>query len=235
MFRKEIHIPADDFVGRKIGERAGIDSFLKVNALRSGETRVEHSSVRYPLNSAQATTLVEFGFEGEASNPLPTRVAANYKEAVASPNSGIYFIHSPSSENDDVEILAKGKPIREISARGLVSDTQSLAISFDIEADSLVNLLTRSDASLEYAESNGLRLRAYEIVEGVDTLIGENRNWKQSDRASLVEIFANRDTRSSELLENDRALPLSLSRGSYKIVLESDNEQRANLRLILVK
>jgi hypothetical protein len=59
------------------------------------------------------------------------------------------------------------------------------------------------------------------------TLIEANDSWIEGDSASIIQTLA--DKSEIELRSDSTALPLSVSRGSYKLVLESD--RRANVSL----
>jgi len=218
-----VHIAADDFVGRKVGARAGIYAFLKVNAMRDTQASMNTPRLRYALGPGRTTPLIEVE---SANERLPVRFVADSKLAISSPESGLYFAHPNNAADSIVELIVKGETVEGLKIKGIIQPDAPLELSFDIDSDSLGHFWALGRQTSENDDAS-ISLSAYRIVEGVVTLIEANDSWIEGDSASIIQTLA--DKSEIELRSDSTALPLSVSRGSYKLVLESD--RRANVSL----
>lgn len=152
-----VHIAADDFVGREVGARAGIDAFLKVNALRGAPAILDTPRLRYPLESTQATPLIEIESTLER---LPVHIVADSKLATSTSNPGIYFVHPQNATSSSVELIAKGGSVEGLTLKGTVRSDTPFELVFDISSDSNVYLWASAKLASEDDSASLRRNRA---------------------------------------------------------------------------
>lgn len=233
-----VHIAADDFVGRRIGARVGVDAFLKARTLRNNNPHiysVDTPSIKYSLPARSSSPLMSFGFRGESLSPLPTIIASSRKEAIASSKAGIYAYPASTIESG-VEVLSKGRPVSQINVRGELNPQKSISIRFKIDTEDPVFLIVvgnTKDTSNPPAE---MRLTAYQTDSETATEIASNQNWLAGESASVATTFTERDSTMESLNEKAVSIPLALSKGEYRVELGiTEGETKGILTISTVK
>ncbi|MBK1880403.1 FG-GAP-like repeat-containing protein [Pelagicoccus mobilis] len=204
-----VHIAADDFVGRKVGARAGVDSVLKTLALRQGQSAPTGlGTTQLALNGP--TPRLDY----TAPHGLPLRSISSLDQITPESPAGIYFT---PGESDQVNITFHQGPVSSIEATAPASPSEPLEFIFRIHSTEPVTLLATGDAGEEST------LTAHKLEGAQFSLLSSNRNWIEHPRASLSSIFTNRrDFAGQELDAHSTAIPLQLSSGIYRLQLSPD-------------
>ena len=240
-----VHIAADDFVGRHVGARVGVDAFLKSLRLRNGAealAAITKPDVRFNRPSLADTALATFRYDEDLSaRPLPTRIVGSRAEAEAASEPGIYSVYSTDTGagHSSLRIIAKGALVNDLSASGTLSADHTLSLDFAITQPGPVAALARATGSRNTPVLQDATLTLFHLDDnGVATPVASNALWHDGELASLAEIFTNRQNLEGERLPEDAvALPLLLSQGSYRITLGSTQSvaRWAELRLHLAR
>ncbi len=229
-----VHIASDDFEGRKIGARVGVDAFLKMRSLRNSEPdsySLETPSIKRILETGSPSPLIKFEYKGVDRTYLPTIVTSGRKEAIASSEPGIYAFPNAAVDSE-IEILSKGHPVSKIAAQGIVSSQNPLSIDFKIDSLEPVFLLVSGNIAFP-AELN---LTVYQTNSETTRVVSSNRNWLEGENASVASVFTDRDPTLGSLGEKSASLPLALTQGEYRVVFEAiSNETPGNINLSVIK
>ncbi len=221
-----VHIAADDFVGRKVGARAGIDAVLKTLALRQGSSATEgvfETRIQTPLT--RDATLLSY----EAPSTLHTRIASSAEQALESSETAVF---ATPAANEEIQFFVRGEALSRVEVRSQASTNKQLTIDFSIETTEAVTLLATGLSS----ELHTLSL--YTKPGDIYQPHSSNQNWLEHPSASLASIFTNRrDLAGTELSDTAAALPLILSQDHYRLTLTLDSPtlENATLSLELVR
>ncbi len=223
-----VHIPTDDFAGRKVGARVGADAVLKTLALRQGNTApkgVASTRIQASLTNNQEALLVSY----QAPSRLPTRIAASLEQALASEEKAIF---ATPAKDGEIQFLVRGEALSRIEINGHASETKQITLDFSIDTTEPVVLLATGTS----AKTSTLSL--YQQSGETYEACSSNTNWMENPSASLADIFTNRrDLAGETLSDKAAALPLILSEGNYRLILNtaSSSQTAAKLSLELVR
>lgn len=223
-----IHVPADDFVGRRLGARVGTEAFLKADGLRRANrnelfTNVAATAprrsgdspllIRLDRSSAAAPRIRLTRTPGETGDPdeAATVVALDDQAGLAkvtTPGTNLRAVTMVGYIEDpgmgvDFRFGADGDAARLMSIRALAGDW--LATPFDS---------CRIDARLE--------LSLYQTDElGQEVLVATNNDARQGGQSSLLDVLALRQGwDESEASEIDAGLVIALESGHYRVNLK---------------
>ncbi|MBD5781857.1 VCBS repeat-containing protein [Pelagicoccus sp. NFK12] len=222
-----IHVRADDFIGRTLGARVGVESFLRAHEQRNANQKatglikeIHHVG---KLGLGETSPLVRIDSEGTR---LPQRSVFSLSDQSFRDRDGIYFRFSgdPGAEGFEAGTMAISGigPLKGADFEAQLKEGESLAVDVEIEA-------LEPELVLAYAEGAGLgagildtRVTVFSIAaDGVATKVASNDNWRFNDTSSQAEVLLLRESSDKGLHEKDAATSVALEAGLYRFVLEA--------------
>lgn len=213
-----IHVPADDFVGRRLGARVGVEAFLKAHSLRNegtGTGWLRSATVNASNSANRAASLVLFDVVGD---PLPVRrVEPLDAIGINAPDAILLEISDPDQEPNShrFSVASISERIRGVEAIGQIADEETLSAEIDLDSfePTLILICARSFGK------GSATLKVYQQSEGEWNFLRENSDWKADDLASLSQTLLLRRGENAQLTDGDAALAMTLENGSYRFVL----------------
>lgn len=219
-----IHVAADDFIGRTLGARVGVEAFLRAHGQRSasggGTGLIREIRSLEKVRSGKTSTLVAFQSEGEV---LPFKVVHGLADETYKDVDGCY-VRIPKRE----EIGTLGLGFAGVGSllgaefRVDLEEGERFSVEVEIEVeDPVLALVTGEGASLDRGILD-TRVRVFAMGEsGEETLVGENDDWRVDDVSSQAEVLVLREDASKVLAEKDGAVSVSLGSGVYRFEVEA--------------
>ncbi len=212
-----IHVAADDFIGRTLGARVGVEAFLRAHYQGSGEGRsagiLDKLSFRTPLARFGEAVLARFDSK---QGPLPIK----YTEDAAG-NGQCLYIQLPDADGVDDGVLLSG-----VGSLGggrftaSLAEGEEFAVEFEVAAMELV--LTVGRPVRKSNDNLDTQILLFQVLEsGVLKEIARNDYWKRGDTASQTEALILRGADEIDLAEQDAALSAPLAEGRYRVVLKA--------------
>lgn len=219
-----IHVRADDFVGRILGARIGVEAFIKAHTLRnaaSGTGLLDEVVTQQKMTTRNQAQLVRFEIKGK---PLPLRLAASLDETQEGNPKAIYIVIPDSStitDTNEITFLSNSGLVQGIEINGQIGASDKLTINIVVNSNEPILLLaTGRGANLENGAPDTI-LSVFEKADGQWVELASNDDWHDNETVSLSEVLMLRGNRKLALEETESALALALASGAYRFVLES--------------
>ena len=220
-----IHVRADDFIGRTLGARIGVEAFLRAHTrghIGSDVGELAEIYVKQGLAAIGHTALASV--RRELMHALPVRLVANYDEAASGEAEAVYFILPESDQGDvdsSVKLFTRSDRVQSIEVGCAISETEPLVIEMLVDSDSPQVVLA---AGLGPSIGNGVvdtNLEVHKLQGETWAPLAENDDWLDSDTASISEALALRGEGQRTFESAESALPLTLGSGRYRFSLLS--------------
>ncbi|MDQ8201433.1 FG-GAP-like repeat-containing protein [Pelagicoccus sp. SDUM812003] len=222
-----VHIAADDFMGRKVGARVGVDSVLKVFDLAgyNDTTRLDNLIVSSPPDANQ-NLLVRYMDQ----TPLEVRFTDDPSDTRNLAPQSIYFSYDDNAARlqFSTDTLSRVEVLKVNATEGL------RIIDFNIEGTGPAVLLINSSGN----HMADLRLYYWDWSNFNWKPVDSNQIWTEHSRGSIASTLMNRrDLAGNELGNGAAALNVTLSPGVYRLVYhnEASPPEHSTLSLELIK
>jgi hypothetical protein len=191
-----IHVRADDFVGRRLGARIGLEAFLKAHELRNGARPPEGiESVDYlgTLSAGGRSSFLKITPMDPMIDSLPTKAASRPLAAKEDAPRGIHFSPDPSRSNG-LAVSTRGRALQSVVAwPGAIGKSGDSSLRFEILGEQpkviFARLLGEGASSLVSDPILKPTLKVYRLQEsGERILVSSNEGWTDAEGASLLEV-----------------------------------------------
>lgn len=222
-----IHVAADDFIGRALGARVGVEAFLRAHRQRHANSgasgivkEIRHMTT---LRSEESSTLARFDSEGSR---LPIKAVHSFNDESYREQDGIYLRFPSRSELADLapnsmEIVATG-PLRRADFRTALEEGEALSVVLEVDEDEPALVLCFVEGASLSEGILDTKIRVFSVADnGSETIIASNDDWRVSDISSQAEVLMLRDSEEMSLAEKDAAVSVALESGFYRFELES--------------
>lgn len=222
-----IHVEADDFVGRFLGARIGVESFLKAHALRNGGDRrnaLANAQISYQIPLTDNKRFLSFQFEdGKGLDFRTVQSIANSSETV---NEGLYFEFGDDDAGElsaNATVLARSDQLLRAKADSRIDESEGASVAFSIpDGDPRLLSLRARPYDAIAADGSSInsdpRILVYRLAGGQETLVAQNDDRVLGDSDSIIQVLALRDgLESGEIDSIDAALALALPPGEYRV------------------
>ncbi|MDQ8205021.1 FG-GAP-like repeat-containing protein [Pelagicoccus sp. SDUM812003] len=215
-----IHVRADDFIGRTLGARIGVEAFLKAHSLRTGGSEtgaLARSLIGMSTVAGTDGRFVALEFVDGISRPIAR--AKSVASAEAEDREGLYFIFNDSGSGegtDSYQILARADGLTDILISGPVGRSEGVSVRFEVEGGENRLIAIRAWSSEDSVSTSTISL--WQSGSESETLLASNSSRIQGDVDSIVEVLALRDGMSpSEAAEFTAALVTPIGPGNYRV------------------
>ncbi len=222
-----IHVAADDFVGRTLGARVGVEAFLRAHGQRHANAgafglikEIRHMT---KIRSGDASTLACFDSEGI---PLQTKTIHGFNDESYKEQDGVYFRFPSRSEFSKFPPgsigLAGVGPLLGADFQAHLQEGEMLSVEVEVEVDEPALVLFWGEgASLDEGILD-TRIHVYSVSEGgSEILVASNDDWRVNDLSSQAEVLMLRDSQDTILDDKDPAVSVTLESGVYRFELDS--------------
>lgn len=222
-----IHVAADDFIGRTLGARVGVEAFLRAHNQRHANAgsnglikEIRHIAT---VRSGEVCTLARFDSEGI---PLQFRGIHRSGDESYKAQDGIYMRFPNRSESgavtdSNVEMTGVG-PLLGAEFQAIVQEGDALSVEIEVEVDEPALVLFSGEGASLNKGILDTRIRVYSVDDdGSETQIGGNDDWRVNDISSQAEVLLLRDSQDKILDHRDAAVSLTLESGVYRFELEA--------------
>ncbi|MEM9160798.1 MAG: vanadium-dependent haloperoxidase, partial [Verrucomicrobiota bacterium] len=222
-----IHVRADDFVGRELGARIGMEAFLKAHSMRSGGSPTDGLlNVVVEGRQQPSSEFGRFAYSrmNESQKSLPILRASSLPEAFPDVFEQDGLVYVVLEEDGGFTGSVLGEELRRFEMRMDVDAGDAATIRFSIKGVDpepvLVRALGPSYESVPLDQRMGdTVIELYAIgPDDSETLIAENDNWIESLSASLIQVAAEKE--GIDNLDHgslDSGLFAQLTEGDYRI------------------
>ncbi|MDQ8186053.1 FG-GAP-like repeat-containing protein [Pelagicoccus sp. SDUM812002] len=222
-----IHVRADDFIGRTLGARIGVEAFLRAHSQRHANAsklglikEIRHMAT---VRSGEASTLARFDSEGI---PLRFKGAHSFSDETYKDQDGIYVQLPNRAELGDAVpnrlVMTGVGPLLGADFQTTLSEGESLSVEIEVELDEPTLVLFWGEGSSLGKGILDTRIRVYSVSQdGGETQIGANDDWQANDISSQAEVLILRDSQDKFLDEKDAAVSVCLESGAYRFELEA--------------
>ena len=217
-----IHVRADDFIGRTLGARVGVEAFVKAHSLRNaaeGTGRIARAVINGAISHGSDRPLTEVRTLGPG---LPMRVVGSLDDAKGMPGPGLAFVlpEPMDAEHDGGRfgVVAQGGDIVGASVGGELGAGEALELEFEVEAaePALVLVFAQGEGGVD------ARLVLWIWQDGIWQQLAANDDWRQSSASSLTEVLLRREGAFAAHGDSDAAVAVALRSGLYRATLVAE-------------
>ncbi|MDQ8183343.1 ASPIC/UnbV domain-containing protein [Pelagicoccus sp. SDUM812005] len=221
-----IHVAADDFIGRTLGARVGVEAFLRAHNQRHANSgfsglikEIRHVAT---LRNGEASTLTRFDSEGM---PLRVRGIFGFDDESYKEEDGVYLVF-PSREEQGVLAsdrigMAGVGPLLGADFHADLQEGETLSVEVEIEVEEPALVLCWGEGASLGMGIRDTRIRVFALAEnGSETQVGANGDWRANDVSSQAEVLVLRDSQDKVLHDKDAAVSVALESGVYRFELE---------------
>ncbi|MBK1878316.1 FG-GAP-like repeat-containing protein [Pelagicoccus mobilis] len=219
-----IHVRADDFIGRTLGARVGVEAFLRAHQQRHANAASTGliKEIRH-LSTAPKGSMVRFESAGDA---LPMRVLHSLSDESFSDADGLYLRFSRDPQADGVAAGTHGYAgvgsMKGVDLQVEVSEGETLSVEIEVEVDEPVLVLSTVEGATLGSGVADTLVRVFAVAEnGSETEVASNDDWLANDTSSQAEVLFLRESTENVLHEKDAAVSVALSSGVYRFEVEA--------------
>ncbi|MBD5778070.1 VCBS repeat-containing protein [Pelagicoccus sp. NFK12] len=215
-----IHVRADDFIGRTLGARIGVEAFLKAHSLRG--KAVKPSALRqsiFGLKTAGGSDGNFVTLDFDDGQPRPISQASSVDAAQQAGDEGVFFVFDddPStSYSPDYKVVVKASGLSDALLASPVGTQEAVSAEFEIESGEVRLLAVRAWTNGE--ESTRPTISLSRVDADGETLVASNKVRDRGSLDSIVEVLALRDGMSAEEAKAfSAALVVPLDAGRFRV------------------
>ncbi|EDY83222.1 FG-GAP repeat domain protein [Verrucomicrobiia bacterium DG1235] len=226
-----IHVRADDFIGRTLGARIGVEAFLKAHALRGGavsEKAFAGAQISYRFSSEGAGSFVTLDFDDGRGRPIWS--VASMEDAEARAGEGVYFVLNEGIQVGGVSegsVVVKSAALSKVVISSELESGAPASVRFSISEGEARMIAIRAWTGSVFGasrESSGARpeIVVYRVDEDGESLVSSNSKRETGATDSVFEVLALRGGLSGEEVDLIEAgLVVSLPTGDYRVELRN--------------
>ncbi|MBK1878499.1 FG-GAP-like repeat-containing protein [Pelagicoccus mobilis] len=227
-----IHVRADDFIGRTLGSRIGVEAFVKSYSLRhqnAGYKPFDWVEIEQDLITGTDFTNTRLDL---IDNGLPFRLSHSVEEASSNPSEAISFI--PPTNGSKMKWLIQSDHLigLELSGQANANDPLTLEFAITQQAPKML-LLTGSSTEISAAETDSFSLTVLQLIDNDWVEHDHNPHWLDTDLSSVSASLARRhngDTAPEDFQISDT---LFLEEGVYRVELfPTDSSETVSLQIL---
>lgn len=222
-----IHVAADDFIGRTLGARVGVEAFLRAHNQRHANSGLAGlvKEIRHmtKIGGGEANAFARFDSEGR---PLRVKRTNSIRDASYKERDGIYLRFPNRAELGDVAHDTVGMagvgPLLGAGFQAALQEGESLSVEIEVEVDEPALVLFWGEGASLGEGIADTRIRVYSVSDnGSEVQIGANDDWRANDVSSQAEVLILRGSQDKVLSDKDAAVSVTLESGVYRFELES--------------
>ena len=227
-----IHVRADDFVGRRLGARIGLEAFIKAHALRYGALPargIERVDYFGTSSEGQLSGWLKVTPLDPASETLDTQKALMPLDPQDDALRGIHFSPDASRPNG-FAISTRGEALKSVVAwPGGLETLEGSSLRFEVTGEQVklvfARLLGEGISSTESNSASKPTLSVYRLEANDERIpVASNEGWTDADRASLIEVASRKlELQELEHESGDAGLFLVLGEGIYEVEFGNDS------------